>query len=210
MASPRPWARLPAHAPGMRIGLLGGSFNPAHRGHRHIALLALTRLRLDAVWWLVTPGNPLKDHSDLAALQLRVENARQIAAHRRLKVTGFEAKANTAYTADTLDLLRFRCPGVHFVWLMGADNLCGFHRWDRWRRIARTMPIAVVDRPGATFKALASPAAHALATARLPDVLVPGLPLCQPPAWAFLFGPRSAESSTRLRRNGLPGTSKIY
>ncbi len=199
MTSAYIWPRLPAHGTGQRIGLLGGSFNPAHPGHRHISVLALKQLQLDCIWWLVTPGNPLKDHADLAALQTRIAKAQAVANHPRIIVTGFEAEAGTAYTADTLDLLKRRCPTVRFTWLMGADNLADFHRWDRWRHIAETMPFAVIDRPGVTLKAIASPAARALSYARLSRPEFVDLGSVPPPAWTFLFGPRSSESSTRLR-----------
>ena len=193
------WPRLPPHGPGLRVGLLGGSFNPAHGGHRHISMLALRRLRLDRIWWLVTPGNPLKDHSDLAALDRRLARAQAVAAHPRIAVTGFEAEAGTAYTADTIARLRQRAPAVRFVWLMGADNLATFHHWDRWQRITELVPMAVIDRPGATVKALSSPAARALAGSRLDETDGASLAGMIPPSWVFLFGPRSPESSTRLR-----------
>ncbi|MCB1491048.1 MAG: nicotinate-nucleotide adenylyltransferase [Rhodobiaceae bacterium] len=184
----------------MRIGLLGGSFNPAHAGHRHISLLAQARLRLDVVWWLVTPGNPLKDHAELAAMERRLANAQAVAGHPRIRVTGYEAAIGTTYTADTLEKLTAQCPSVRFVWLMGADNLATFHHWDRWRDIARTIPFAVLDRPGATLRALSAPAAQALARFRIPEFEAETLPDRAPPAWVFLFGPRSPESSTRLRQ----------
>jgi nicotinate-nucleotide adenylyltransferase len=202
MTASAPWPRLPPHASGMRIGVLGGSFNPAHDGHRHISLMALRRLRLDVVWWLVTPGNPLKDHSDLAALDRRIRRAQQVATHPRIAVTGFEAEADTAFSADTIALIKRRAPAVRFVWLMGADNLAGFHRWDRWQKIAAMVPLAVIDRPGATFRALASPAATLLGRARLDESDAARLATLDPPAWVFLFGPRSPESSTRLRSSG--------
>lgn len=194
------WPRLPTSGPDQRIGLLGGSFNPAHSGHRHISLLALKRLGLDAIWWLVTPGNPLKDHSELANLETRLANAKAIADHPRIKVTGFEAQAGSLYTADTLKMLRQRCPNMRFVWLMGADNLAGFHHWNQWQRIVQSMPIAVIDRPGATDAALASPAGRAMARFRVPNDRLRLLPEAPAPAWGFVFGPLSPESSTRLRR----------
>ncbi|MEM6665063.1 MAG: nicotinate-nucleotide adenylyltransferase [Pseudomonadota bacterium] len=195
------WPRLPAHAAGQRIGLLGGSFDPAHEGHRHISIKALRRLGLDQVWWLVTPGNPLKDVSGLAALDARLARARLVARHPRIRVTGFEEEAGTRYSADTLERLTARASRVRFVWLMGADNLAQFHLWERWPDIARTMPIAVIDRPGATLRALASPAAAAMARHRLDRADAPRLAAMEPPSWVFLFGPRSSESSTRIRQS---------
>ena len=150
----------------MRIGLYGGSFDPAHEGHLHVSTTALRRLRLDRVWWLVTPGNPLKDNARLPPLEERIARARRLAADPRIDVTGLEAAIGTRYTFDTVDELTRRCPGVHFVWLMGADNLAQFARWQRWRDIARRVPIAVIDRPGATLKATRAPAAESNGDAR--------------------------------------------
>ncbi len=194
--------RLPRHAPGMRIGLFGGSFNPPHDGHRLASLVALKRLRLDAVWWLVTPGNPLKDISGLPSLEARMEAARRIARDPRIIVTGIEARIGTRYTFDTVDWLSRRCAGVNFVWLMGADNLASFHRWQRWREIARTLPIAVIDRPKSTLKATHSRAAIWLAPRRFDEADAALLPVSRPPAFVFLHGPRSDLSSTALRNAG--------
>jgi nicotinate-nucleotide adenylyltransferase len=191
--------RLPPHAPGLRIGLFGGSFNPAHAGHRMASLTALRRLQLDRVWWLVTPGNPLKDNHALPPLRQRIATARARAGHGRIRVTGIEARLRTRYTADTLRALKRRCPGVRFVWIMGSDNLASFHRWNEWRTIARMMPIAVIDRPGSTHRAVASPAANWLARWRLPENQGAALPLHSAPAWIFLHGRRSDLSSTSLR-----------
>lgn len=192
--------RLPAHAPGLRIGLFGGSFNPAHEGHRMASLTALRRLQLDRVWWLVTPGNPLKNNSALPPLGERIDIARELADHARIHVTGAEARLRTRYTADTLRALKLRCPGVRFVWIMGSDNLAGFHRWNEWRAIARMMPIAVIDRPGTTHRAVASPAANWLARYRLSENEAAALAGSEPPAWVFLHGKRSDLSSTYLRQ----------
>ena len=196
--APGPALRLPLALPGQRIGLFGGSFDPPHRGHLMLSQMAIRRLRLDAVWWLVTPGNPLKDHAP-GALARRVQAAEQMASDPRIIVTAVEAALHTRYTADTLAILARRLPGVKLVWLMGADNLCQFHRWRHWRRIAATMPIAVYDRPGSTFRAMASPAAHALAPFRLDEADAALLPGHAAPAWVFLHGPRVALSSTALR-----------
>jgi nicotinate-nucleotide adenylyltransferase len=130
----------------MRIGLLGGSFTPPHEAHRAISLTALKRLGLDRVWWLVSPGNPLKDPSMLPDLEARVEAARRIARHPRIDVSGFTG--GSAYTIDLLAALKRRFPGVQFVWLMGADNLAEFHHWREWEEIFALVPIAVFDRPG--------------------------------------------------------------
>jgi nicotinate-nucleotide adenylyltransferase len=191
--------RLPPFTPGMTIGLLGGSFNPPHAGHALVTRLALTRLGLDRVWWLVTPGNPLKSRAELAALNERVEAARHLVGGPRVAVTDIEAQIGARYTADTIAFLKRRAPGARFVWLMGADNLRQFHMWRRWRAIAELTPIAVIDRPGSTLKAMSSPAAIALARWRVPERK--GLTLAdrRPPAVLFLHGPRSELSSTELR-----------
>ena len=183
----------------MRIGLLGGSFNPAHAGHRHISLMALRRLRLDRVWWLVTPGNPLKSHADLAGHGARLKTARRLAAHPRIAVTGFEAETGLVYTVETVAYLLSRAPRARFVWLMGADSFAGLHRWRRWREIVGSMPIAVIDRPGYRLKAMASSAGHALARFRIDEADAALLPSLKPPAWAFLTLPLSALSSTDIR-----------
>lgn len=189
--------KLPSAAPGMRIGLLGGSFNPAHEAHRDISLTALKRLGLDQVWWLVTPGNPLKDTSKLPSLDKRVAAAKGIARHRRISVTGFDA--GSPYTIDLLKTLKQRFPGVLFVWLMGADNLAGFHRWKAWAEIFATIPIAVLDRPGFRLKARASPAARRFAPYYVDESDAAGLALLIPPAWTVLTHPLSGLSSTALR-----------
>ena len=192
-------ARLPPHALGLRIGLYGGSFNPPHAGHRYVSLHALKRLNLDRIWWLVTPGNPLKERDGLPGTAERVEAARRLAAHPRIAVTGFEEAIGTRYTVDTLRIVVDRCPGARFVWIMGADNLAGFHRWRGWRDIAQLMPFAVVDRPGWTLSATRSRAALALAPWRIDETDAGLLAALDPPAWTFLHGPRSPLSSTGLR-----------
>lgn len=184
----------------MRIGLLGGSFNPAHRGHRHISIAALTRLGLDRLWWMVTPGNPLKSAADLATLAERIRDAQLVASHPRIEVTGFEAALGSAFTADTIAYLKRRFPAVNFVWVMGGDNLAQFAQWRDWRRIVQTMPIAVLDRPGARHKALASPAPRVFAASRLDESQARILPLTAPPAWTYLTIPLSGASSTKLRQ----------
>jgi nicotinate-nucleotide adenylyltransferase len=191
---------LPPHPPGLRIGLYGGSFNPPHAGHLHVGLLALKRLRLDRIWWLVTPGNPLKELGGLPPLAERMAAAQALARHPRLAVTGFEAEIGARYTLDSLEYLSGRAPGVRFVWIMGADNLAQFDRWRGWRRIAQLMPFAVIDRPGWTLRAARSRAALALARFRIDETDAPVLADRAPPAWVFLHGPRSALSSTVLRQ----------
>lgn len=190
---------IPLHANGMRVGLLGGSFNPPHAAHRAISLFALKRLKLDRVWWLLSPGNPLKSHSGLRALAERAQAARDVADDPRIDVSCLEAVIGTRYTVDTITHLRGRVSGVRFVWIMGADNLAQFHRWKDWRRIAAEMPIAVIDRPPQSFRALAAPAAQALARYRLPENQAQSLPDRRAPAWVFLTGMKLAMSSTGLR-----------
>jgi len=190
---------LPAHAPGMRIGLFGGTFDPPHHAHLAVTMLALKRLNLDRVWWLVTPGNPLKDTRGLQPLADRMAAARALTRDPRIEITGLEAVINTRYTYDTLTFLVRRCPGVRFVWIMGADNLRSFHRWQHWRGIAELMPMAVVDRAGPSLYAPASVAAHALARFRIPDREAAFLAGRKPPAWVYLHGLKSTLSSTALR-----------
>lgn len=194
----------PPAYPGMRIGLLGGSFNPPHPGHRHIAETALRRLGLDKVWLVVTPGNPIKARGDLAGLSERLRATQAMAAHPRIAVTGFEAGLPTAYTAQTLTFLHRRFPGVRFVWIMGGDNLAGFHRWQEWRAIMQTLPVAVLDRPGFRFRAMASPAATCFARARVDENRAPMLADMPPPAWTYLSIPLADISSTQLRTQGKP------
>ena len=193
------FAGLPPHGRGQRIGLFGGSFNPPHDGHRAASLLALRRLQLDKVWWLVSPGNPLKDTRALPPVADRLAHARLVAAHPRIVVTGFEATLGSPFTCDTLAMLKARCPTVHFVWLMGADSLAGFHRWKDWRRIAETFPLGIIDRPGSTLRAIQTRAAAALRPFRLDESDGPLLATAPPPAFVFLHGKRSPLSSTALR-----------
>jgi nicotinate-nucleotide adenylyltransferase len=190
---------LPPHAPGMRIGLFGGTFDPPHQAHLAATLLALKRLSLDRVWWLVTPGNPLKNTSDLAPLPKRIAAARALTHHPRIDVTGLEAVIKTRYTYDTISWLLTRCPGVRFVWIMGADNLRSFHRWQKWRKIVELVPIVVIDRLGPSLYAVASPAGNVLARGRIPEYVAASLPDRKAPVWAFLHGLKSPLSSTALR-----------
>lgn len=184
----------------MRVGLFGGSFNPPHEGHVHVAEQALRRLRLHQVWWLVTPGNPLKDHSELAPLADRIAACEAMTADPAMKITACEAMMPTRFTADTLKQIAERNRQADFVWIMGADNLGQFHRWQRWRDIAARMPLVVVDRPGSTMALHSALAAQALARYRIDEADAAELPGLPAPAWTFLHGPRNSLSSTALRQ----------
>ena len=191
--------RTPLAMPGQRIGIMGGSFNPPHEGHRIVAETAVKRLNLDQLWWLVTPGNPLKANGGLPPQDQRMAMCRQFARGPKMKITGFEAELGTPYTAATLSFLRQRYPDVDFVWVMGADNLATFHRWQHWKDIAETMPIAVVDRPGWRLKALAGETAQVLASTRIDEADAARLASSRAPAWVFLTSRLSPLSSTALR-----------
>ncbi|MET3599496.1 nicotinate-nucleotide adenylyltransferase [Martelella mangrovi] len=197
---------MPYCEPGMTVGLFGGSFNPPHEGHFLVASLAIQRLGLDQLWWLVTPGNPLKSGNGLAPLHERLALSEAFAHDPRIHVSALEKKLGTAYTARTIRHIVRRNTGVNFVWIMGADNLGDFHRWQEWRSIARTVPLAVIDRPGSTLTYLSSKAARALDKARVAEKNARALARMKPPAWTFIHGPRSHVSSTALRRgNGHQG-----
>ncbi len=193
------YLRMPHVERRMQVGLFGGSFNPPHAGHALVAEIALRALALDQIWWMVTPGNPLKSGRALAPLSERVALSESVAQDPRIKVTAFEAAARVRYTADALALVRARNPGIDFVWIMGADNLAEFHRWQRWREIATTMPIAVIDRPGSTLAFLSSVFAKTFDHARIDERDAARLARMRPPAWTFIHGPRSSLSSTALR-----------
>jgi nicotinate-nucleotide adenylyltransferase len=184
----------------MRIGLFGGSFNPPHAAHLAATRFALKRLRLDQVWWIISPGNPLKDTDGLPALADRIAAARALARDPRIIVTDIEAQAGTRYTVDTLRLLRRRCPEVRFVWVMGADILGEFHLWRDWRSIFELIPIAVIDRGGLKTAPLAAKAAHRFARYRLPEHAAGALAGLRPPAWMLLTGLKMPLSSTQLRK----------
>ena len=184
---------------GRRIGLFGGSFNPAHAGHVAVSEEALKRLQLDEVWWLVSPQNPLKPSDDTADFRERLAHARTLATHPRMWVTGLEAKLGTRTTAQTFEALRPMFELGHFVWIMGADSFAGLHKWNEWREIPATLPLAVFARPGWSLKALGSPAATLLASHRLDSSDAPLLAGMRAPAWVFLNMPLRYESSTEIR-----------
>lgn len=196
--------RTPLCLPGQRVGIMGGSFNPPHAGHQIAAEAAMRRLGLDQVWWLITPGNPLKSHDGLSSLGGRTTLVQSFARGPQMKITGFERDLGTGYTAATLAFLKRRHPGVRFVWIMGADNLAFFDRWQHWRSIAETMPIAVVDRPGWRLRGLSSKTAHALSRWRLPESEARSLADRKPPAWLLLTIRLSDLSSTALRNAAAP------
>jgi nicotinate-nucleotide adenylyltransferase len=191
--APRPVVRR-------RIGLLGGSFNPAHQGHRSVSLQAMKQLRLDQVWWLVSPQNPLKEAKGMAPLGKRMASARSVAAgHPRLVVTDLEQRLGTRYSIDTLRWLTRRCR-ARFVWLIGADILLQLPRWRDWRRLVGLVPIAVVDREPYSYQALAGRVARRYAASRRPERDAPGLADGDPPAWVYLRLRRHKTSSTAIRR----------
>ena len=194
--------KIPVAGDRARIGLFGGSFDPPHAGHLSLCDLAFKRLKLDQIWWMVTPGNPLKDTSDLTSLEERIALCRAMIRHPRIKITAFETVYNTRYTLDTVRLIRKIRPNQRFVWLMGADNLAGFHRWQKWQEIAAVIPIAVIDRPGSTLSFRSARAAIALSWCRIDEADASLLPEMKPPAWTFLHGPRNFLSSTALRNAG--------
>ena len=192
----------PVAAPGLRIGLLGGSFDPAHDGHLHISRIALARLRLDRVWWLLSPGNPLKPDAP-APLERRLEAARRVIdGHPRIVPTGIERALGTVYTVDTVHALMARYPAIRFVWLMGADNLAQFHHWHRWAEIMQMLPVAVLARSGEQVRAGLSKTAQRFNAARIPEYEAAALPFRAPPCWSMLTHATSPLSSTALRARG--------
>ena len=193
---------LPPSGSGMRIGLFGGSFNPIHEGHRLVVEETLRRLELDALWVVVTPGNPLKNHNDLAPLADRVHAARALLDNPRVRVTGFEAAHGFTYSWQTIRFLTQSMPDRRFVWIMGADNLVDFHRWERWRNIAAMVPMAVYVRPGSGRRAPVSMAASYLARWRVDEEDAPRLAMLPAPAWVYLHGRQSAVSSSAIRASG--------
>ena len=192
---------FPPARSGMCIGLLGGSFDPAHEGHALISREALKRFGLDEVWWLVSPGNPLKVRGP-APLAQRMAQARSVMQHPRVRVTDLEARLGTRYTHATLSRLLAAYPGVRFVWLMGADNLATFHHWEKWRGIMQMVPVGVMARPGQRISARVSPAARQFRCYRLRGREAAKLCLSEPPSWCFLNVPMSDLSSTGIRARG--------
>jgi nicotinate (nicotinamide) nucleotide adenylyltransferase/ribosome silencing factor RsfS/YbeB/iojap len=195
-----------------RIGLLGGSFNPAHRGHLHLSLTALKHLDLDEVWWLVSPQNPLKPVAGMAPSAARLDQARQVAAgHRHIRVTDIENRLGSSrYTVDTLKALCRRFPRLRFVWLMGGDNLLQIRQWERWTEIFRIVPVAVFDRPSYAPKALAGLAAQRFARSRVPVRAARRLAGTKPPAWVFFHTRLDPSSATRIRSERKPDLSQTF
>jgi nicotinate-nucleotide adenylyltransferase len=182
-----------------RIGLLGGSFNPAHRGHLHITHTALERLRLDSVWWLVSPQNPLKDSDGMASHEERMSGASAVADDSRIHVSDIERDLGTRYTVDTLRALKKRHPEHRFVWLMGADNLLQLPRWKNWATIFRLVPVAIFPRPSYSKRALTGAASRRFARHQVREYRAPTLTDMHPPAWIFLRMRPDATSATRIR-----------
>ena len=188
---------------GAKVGLLGGSFNPAHEGHRHISMLALKRLKLHRVWWLVSPQNPLKARSGMAPLTARCLNAVDVAGHSHIDVTSVESELRTNYTVDTIRRLQSRGSHINFVWLMGADNLAEIAQWKAWRLLFKSVPIAVFDRPDFARDALSSEASKTFARDRLSDRKLAKLPTSAPPSWVFVRSELHPASATSIRSKGL-------
>ena len=192
---------FPLAVPGQTIGLLGGSFDPAHDGHAHITREALRRFGLDRVWWLVSPGNPLKARGP-APLEKRLARAREVMQHPRVVVSDIEARLGIRYTAQTIAALRRLYPGVNFVWLMGADNLAQLHKWEDWRSIMDSVPVGVLARPGDRIAARMSRAAKVYRQDKVPASAAHRLGWMEAPAWAFVNVPMHAASSTAIRAGG--------
>jgi nicotinate-nucleotide adenylyltransferase len=190
---------IPPFGAGQRIGLFGGSFNPAHRGHVAVALYALKKLKLDWIWWLVAPQNPLKDPAGYADYEERLKQVRRVARHPRFIVSDLEREFGTTTTASFLRKLAPAMAKGHFVWIMGADSFADLHRWNDWASIVRTVPLAFLARPGYSIRALNSPAALRYGAYRLPNADAALLPETRPPAWVFVPMPLRGESSTAIR-----------
>jgi nicotinate-nucleotide adenylyltransferase len=202
----RHYLTMPHVERGMAIGLFGGSFNPPHEGHLLVAEIALRRLGLDQLWWMVTPGNPLKSRTELASLADRIAMSNRLIHDPRIKITAFEKTLGGSYTADTLAFVKVRNPQANFVWVMGADSLKTFHNWQKWREIASTFPIAVIDRPGSTLSFLSSKMARTFDYARIDEDDAGTLWKRPAPAWTFIHGPRSTLSSSAIRAINDRGT----
>jgi len=190
---------MPYVEAGMKVGLYGGSFNPPHLGHKHLAETALKRFQLDQIWWMVTPGSPLKTSHDLPTVEQRIDLSRALVIHPFIHVTGFEKDLPTTISAQTVAFIRSRHPNVHFVWLMGADNLENLHLWQQWRQLAHQIVIGVIDRPGASLACLHASAARTLSRFRLQETQAPRLAYLAAPAWCFLHAPKLDIASHKLR-----------
>ena len=188
---------------GCRVGLLGGSFNPAHEGHYHIATEALKRMQLDAVWWLVTPGNPLKTTQHTADLKKRLAAAKKWTRHPKFHLSNIEARLGTRFSVDTLENLIILCPNTDFVWLMGADNMAGFDHWLDWETIAHLLPIAIFDREGYSMPALNSKFARRFVRQRLSPNRAKNLPGKTAPLWCFIPCRKNPASATAIRASGI-------
>ncbi len=184
---------------GLTVGLLGGSFNPAHEGHRYISLQAMKRLGLDAVWWLVSPQNPLKPAKGMAPQEQRIKGAQDVADHPKIFVTGIERELGTQYTLDTICALQERFPRTRFVWLMGADNLLTFHKWHKWQKIFKTLPVCVLDRPPRHSSIRAAPAFERFRPRLVAQQDARAILHKPLPAWTILHIPLNATSATEIR-----------
>ncbi|RCL03406.1 MAG: nicotinate-nucleotide adenylyltransferase [Candidatus Tokpelaia sp. JSC161] len=194
---------MPYAEKGMAIGLFGGSFNPPHEGHALVAYTALRRLKLDRIWWMVTPQNPLKNSNILAPLEKRLAASKTLVYNPRICITGFEQEIQTRYSAETIQSILKYNTGVHFIWIMGADNLATFHHWQEWRKIVHSLPIAIVDRPGFTKAEQSSKMARTFADFRIQENLAALLSSKVAPVWTFIHGHRSSQSSTTLREKSI-------
>ena len=192
---------MPLATKGLRIGLLGGSFDPPHSGHMHISKWAIKEFSLDRIWWLVSPGNPLKKNAP-ADLDRRLSACNKLVNHPKVIVTDLERVFNTRFTAQTLTTLKSQYRGVRFVWLMGADNLAEFHKWDRWQDIMHMLPVGVMARPNQQLAANCSPAARIFRESRLSAQSSTALPFKEAPSWSLLTGPMDDESSSKIRAKG--------
>lgn len=181
------------------VGLLGGSFNPAHEGHRHISLYALKLLGLDAVWWMVSPQNVLKSTDDMASLEKRMASAAEASNHPDIYVTDIEQKMNTRYTVDTLTELKNHFPRTHFIWLMGTDNLLQVHHWREWEKIFNLVPVAILDRPPRGNSIKSCPALERFRSSLLPQEQAQLLKVSKPPVWTILHIPLNEQSATNIR-----------
>ncbi|RCL02780.1 MAG: nicotinate-nucleotide adenylyltransferase [Candidatus Tokpelaia sp. JSC188] len=193
------YRRMPHVEKGLAIGLFGGSFNPPHKGHVLVANTALVRLKLDRLWWMITPGNPLKNSTDLAPLDERIAASEKLKNNPHICVTAFEEKIHTRYSADTIAYILQHNPDVHFVWIIGADNLASFHHWQHWRRIVKIVSIAVINRSGFERADISAPMTQTFARFRIPENMAALLALKKAPAWTFIHGRRSGLASSVLR-----------